>query len=168
MSSPEPYVTRRWGLEGKEWERLADGRVNILIRNGDAVNTEQNIGLYLFSDHFSRKDVFNYSNSPATVELFGKNGKSSRATYNIMVEKKDPADYVEWQNYGADLLDIRDAYVYSVIGGTESIANWDKYIANLKNAGLDEVLKEINTIYPKQLEEMRSNLQSRGFDPSKF
>jgi hypothetical protein len=51
--------------------------------------------------------------------------------------------------------------MWAVIGGTESVNNWDKYLSNLKNAGLDEVLAELNELYPQQQKELEAYLASR-------
>jgi hypothetical protein len=163
MGSPEPYVIKRWGLEGQEYRTLPDGSHELIIVPGSTEAVEKQIGIDLFHDHFARKDEYNYANTPETVQLFADRTRDSRVTYDIGIEKKDPNAYTAWNEYGAELIDQRDAYIYSVISGTESIADWDKYIARLKANGLDEVLAELNELYPKQQEEERAYLSSRGF-----
>jgi ABC-type glycerol-3-phosphate transport system substrate-binding protein len=163
MGSPEPYVIKRWGLEGQEYRTRPDGSHELIIAPGSTEAVEKQIGIDLFHDHFARKDAYNYSNTPETVQMFADRTRDSRITYDIGIEKKDPNAYSAWNEYGAELLDIRNAYLYSVISGTESIAGWDRYIAQLKANGLDEVLAELNELYPKQQEEERAYLSSRGF-----
>jgi putative aldouronate transport system substrate-binding protein len=163
MGSPEPYVIKRWGLEGQEYRTNPDGSHTLIIRPGSNEALEKQIGIDLFHDLFARKDEYNFSNMPETVQLFADRSKDSRPAYDIGIEKKDPNMYKVWNEYGAELLDIRNAYIYNVIGGTESINDWNAYIARLKANGLDEVLAELKELYPKQQEEERAYLASRGF-----
>jgi putative aldouronate transport system substrate-binding protein len=160
MAKPDPYITKRFGIEGQEWVRNADGTVTILSTAD--MNQDQNIGYDLFHDLFARKDFCNISNIPATVALFEKVTKNSRDAYSMGVEKKNPADYKAWLDYGSEITDVRDAFAWGVIGGTRSINEWDKYIADLKKAGLEEVLKELRELYPKQEKEMNDYLAARA------
>jgi len=153
MAAPENYVRKRFGIEGEHYIANADGTYEIVIAGDSNENSEQNIGLKLFQDLFSRKDECNIENTTATSALFEKAKENSRDIYSIMIEKKDPNAYVIGNEYGTDIGDIKLAYFWSVIGGTDTIDNWDKYISDLKAAGLEEVTAELTEIYNKQLEE---------------
>jgi hypothetical protein len=159
MANPDPYIVKRFGWEGQEWNRNPDGTVTVLVNTDQ--NTAQNIGYDLFHDLFARKDFCNITNIPATVELFAKVSRESRSAYDIGVEKKNPTEYKAWLEYGADLQDIRDGFAWGVIEGTRSINEWDKYISDLKAAGLDQVLAEVREIYPKEQKELEGYLASR-------
>jgi putative aldouronate transport system substrate-binding protein len=161
MANPEPYVTRRFGFEGEHWQKNPDGTYTLLVASTDTRNQEENIGLVLFRDHFGRKDEWNISNTPETAALFAKVSRESRGAYDLAIEKKDPNSYKAWAEFGSDVTDIRDAYLWSVIAGTESLDNWDKYLADLKRVGLDEVIAELYELYPKQQQEMEAYL-SKG------
>jgi putative aldouronate transport system substrate-binding protein len=163
MAAPEPYIIKRFGIEGEEYTKNSDGSYEILISGSSNENFERNIGIDMFHDLFARKDWCNISNHPDTVKLFERSGKMSRDAYSIGIEKKNPNMYTVWNEYGAELVDIRDAYIWSVIGGTDSLDNWDRYIANLRANGLDQVLDELQEYYPAQEEERRAYLRSRGF-----
>jgi ABC-type glycerol-3-phosphate transport system substrate-binding protein len=162
MVSPEQYILRRFGIEGEDYVTNPDGSHTILISSQGTENVERNLGINLFQDLVGRKDWCNIGNTPETVDLFTRMSNGSRDSYSLVVERKNPAIYKEWDNYGSELTDIRDAYLWSVIAGTDSINNWDRYLANLKNAGLDQVLAEINGLYPQQEKEMQAYLAARA------
>jgi putative aldouronate transport system substrate-binding protein len=158
MATPENYLIRRFGIEGQEYTKNSDGSYQILIPNNGAENDEKNIGLRLFADCFSRKDFTNIENTPSTTALFERAKVMSRDSYATLIEKKDPNAYPVNMENGTEIGDIKKAYFWSVIGGTESINNWDAYISSLKAAGLDDVLAELKTVYGKQLEERAAYL----------
>jgi hypothetical protein len=109
------------------------------------------MGLKLFQDLFSRKDYCNLDNIQSTTELFEKVKNNSRDAYSIVVEKQNPAAYVKGNEYGTDINDIMTEYVWGVIGGSKSLDDWDSYIAELNEAGLQEVLDEMAVIHAEQM-----------------
>ncbi|GHV01803.1 putative ABC transporter peptide-binding protein YtcQ [Spirochaetia bacterium] len=161
MTNPAPYLVRRFGEEGKEYSKNSDGSYTILISNGGAENDNQNIGMRLFADLVARKDFANIENLPSTTALFTRSGERSRDYYSHYIEKKDPNAYVVQNDLGTEVSDAREAYFWSVVAGTDSIDNWDKYIANLKSAGLDQILAELKDIYGKQQVEHKAYLAGR-------
>jgi putative aldouronate transport system substrate-binding protein len=162
MVSPEQYILRRFGIEGQEYVTNPDGSHTILISSQANENLANNLGINLFQDLVGRKDFCNIGNTPETVELFRRMSEGSRDSYSLVVEKKDPGKYVVWNDLGSEITDVRDAYLWSVISGTDSLNNWDRYLANLKTAGLDDVLEEINRLYPEEDREMQAYLASRA------
>jgi len=159
MQSPEPYVMRRNGIKGTDWDYDANGRYQRLISTTD--NTDKNLGINIFSDMFTRKDEWNVSNIPETAALFKKVSQNSRRAYDKVIERKDVTSYTVWNRYGAELNDIKNGYLWNVISGNESISTWDTYIARLKAAGLDEVLAELKEKYSKQQAEEQAFLAAR-------
>jgi len=160
MKNPENYITVKFGLEGQEWTRNADGSYNVIVSNAGQENQDQNIGLNLLSDFVNRKDEYNIENIPATSLLFERSARMSRDIASVIIEKKDPNAYVVNNDIGSELGDAKQAYFWSVIGGTDTIANWDNYVATLKGAGLDRVLAELADLYGKQVEEQKAYLAS--------
>jgi putative aldouronate transport system substrate-binding protein len=151
MSQPENYIRRRFGVEGEHYIDNGDGTYEFLITSDSAENSEQNMGLKLFQDLFSRKDYCNLDNIQSTTELFEKVKNNSRDAYSIVVEKQNPAAYVKGNEYGTDINDIMTEYVWGVIGGSKSLDDWDSYIAELNEAGLQEVLDEMAVIHAEQM-----------------
>lgn len=158
MANPENYITRRFGLEGKEWTRDASGAYTILIPNNGQENQAQNLGLSLFEALFSRKDFCNIENVPSTTALFERAGRMSRDYSAILIEKKDPNAYAINNDIGSEIGDIREAYYWSVISGNRSINDWNQYLADLNAAGLDRIMDELKTIYDKQRVEQQQYL----------
>jgi putative aldouronate transport system substrate-binding protein len=159
MANPETYITRRFGWDGEVWRRNPDSTVTFLKTSDE--NTAQNIGYDLFHDLFARKDFCNISNIPSTVDLFARVSRESRPAYDRGVERKNPTEYKAWLEYGSEIQDVRDGFVWGVIEGTRSINEWDKYISDLKAAGLDQVLVELRDLYPKEQKELEGYLASR-------
>lgn len=158
LAQPANYITKRFGLEGQEWTRNADGSYNILVSNSGQENQDKNLGLNIFENHFSRKDAANIENIPSTTALFERAGRMSRDYFSYLVEKKDPNAYVINIDIGSEIGDAKDAYFWSVISGNRSINEWDSYIAGLKSSGLDRILAELKTIYDQQQVELRQYL----------
>ncbi|MCL2092905.1 MAG: hypothetical protein FWH12_01810 [Treponema sp.] len=164
MQSPGydgPYVMKRHGVQGLDWDWHPDGTFNRIISATE--NTEMNFGVNIFADMFNRKDRWNISNTPETVALFENRGINSREAYARGVERKDVVSYPVWNRHGADLTDIRDGWIWSVIAGNESINTWDAYITRLNNAGMAEVIEELTERMAIQDRDMREFLSARGF-----
>jgi putative aldouronate transport system substrate-binding protein len=158
MAKPENYITRRFGLENKEWTRDASGTYTILVPNNGQENQAQNIGMSLFEALFSRKDFCNIENTPSTTALFERAGRMSRDYSSILIEKKDPNAYVINNDIGSEIGDIREAFYWSVISGTRSINEWNRYIADLNTAGLDRIMAELKSVYDGQRIEQQQYL----------
>ena len=158
MATPENYIHRRFGVEGEHYVKNDDGSYEILISNSGTENTEQNIGLKLFADLFSRKDFCNIENTPETTALYERAKEQSRDAYSHMIEKKDPSAYVVWNEKGADIEAEVTQYQWGVIAGEKSLDDWDAHIQAMKDAGLDEVMEELNELYPQQQEAMKAYL----------
>ena len=159
MALPDNYITRRFGIEGTDYFKNPDGTYRFIT---EAENQAGNIGIKLFEALFARKDFCNIENPPETTALFERAARMSRDMYATMIEKKDPNAYPVNIENGTEIGDAMLAYFWSVIAGTDSIANWDKYLASLKSAGLDDVLAELKTVYDKQGQEQRTYLANIG------
>jgi putative aldouronate transport system substrate-binding protein len=155
LAKPENYITKRFGLDRQEWTKDAGGAYTILVPNNGQENQTRNLGLNLFQDLFSRKDFCNIENVPSTTALFERAGRMSRDYSSILIEKKDPNAYVVNNDIGTEVGDIQKAFFWSVIAGDRSINEWDRYIADLKAAGLDRIMAELKTVYDKQRAEQQ-------------
>lgn len=147
MSSVENYVERRFGVEGQEYTIDENGIYNAIIGSESDENNTQNIGLNLFNNLFNRKDEALITNIPETTALFEKSGAASRDQAAALVEWKNPASLTAWVDYRTDIEDEVKRYLWSVVGGDESIDTWDTYIASLNGLGLEEVLAEAQESY---------------------
>ncbi len=150
MAKPENYIHRRFGVEGEHYKDNGDGTYEIIVSGDGDENTAQNIGIKLFQDLFSRKDECNIENSESTSALFDKVFENSRDAYKNMVEKKNPAAYVKNNELGTDVGDIAKEYMWSVIGGTKSVDDWDAYVQDVENAGLQEMVDELTELQNEQ------------------
>ncbi len=153
MATPENYIHRRFGVEGEHYIANADGSYEILVTGDGAENTSQNIGIKLFQDLFTRKDFCNIENSEETIALYEKVAKKSRDAYAMTVEKKNPSAYETGNELGTDIDDITQQYFWGVIGGGQSIDDWDSFIADLTAAGVDDVIDELTEIHGAQIKE---------------
>ena len=156
MATPENYIHRRFGVEGEHWVKNDDGSYEILVSNSGEENTTQNIGLKLFQDLFARKDECNIENTAETSALYEKVKESSRDAYAQMIEKKDPNAYEAWNEYGTDIETEVSTYQWGVIAGEKSLDDWDAHVQAMYDAGLQEVMDELNELYPQQQAEMEA------------
>ena len=162
MATPENYIHRRFGVEGEHYIDNGDGTYEILISNDGTENTEQNIGLKLFQDLFSRKDACNIENSQSTTELFAKVAANSRDAYSHTIEKRNPDAYVVNNELGTDVGDIIKKYMWGVIGGSQSLDDWDAYVKEVEDAGVQKIIDELTELHGaqvKQYEEYMKNAQ---------
>jgi putative aldouronate transport system substrate-binding protein len=158
LARPENYITKRFGLEGREWTRDSGGAYTINISNNSQENQAQNIGLGFFEALFARKDFCNIENTPETTALFDRAGRMSRDYSAVLIEKKDPNAYPINIDIGSEIGDLKDAYFWSVISGDRSINDWNRYISDLNAAGLDRILAELQTVYNGQQGEQEQYL----------
>lgn len=151
MAKPENYLRRRFGVEGRDYVDNGDGSYEIINDGNGTVNTEQNLGIKLFQDLFSRKDEYNIENTAETAELYEKVKENSRIAYNHMIEKRDPSLYEVNNELGTDIGDIMKEYAWSVISGNRSLDEWDTYLEDLEDAGLQDVIDELTELHGAQL-----------------
>lgn len=149
MCSLENYVERRYGVEGEDYT-IEDGLYIPVIAPESDANNEQNIGLNLFNNLFNRKDEGLISNTPDTKALFEKSGANSRDRAAQLIEWRNPADLTVWTPIQTDVEDEKDRYLWAVVGGQESIDNWDTYISTLNALGLEEAVAEAQEVYDAQ------------------
>lgn len=164
MAKPENYVRKRFGVEGRDYTDNGDGTYTIIHAGDGAENTEQNLGINLFQDLFARKDEYNIANSKETSELFEKVKENSRDAYSHSIEKRNPAAYEVNNDLGTDIGDIMTEYAWSVIGGNKSLDDWDTYISDLENAGLQDILDELAELHGMQIEQYETYLSENGFN----
>lgn len=153
MATEENYIHRRFGVEGRDYKNNGDGTYEIINPGDGAVNTEQNLGITLFQDLFSRKDACNISNTAETTALFEKVKENSRDAYAKSVEKKNPDAYVVNNDLGTDVGDMMKEYTWGVIGGGKSLDDWDTYVQDIENAGLQQIMDELAEIHGAQVKE---------------
>lgn len=151
MAQSENYIHRRFGVEGRDYIDNGDGTYEIIHAGDGSENTEQNLGIKLFQDLFSRKDSCNIENTEATSELFQKVFESSRDAYVNTIEKKSPDKYVVNNELGTDLGDICTEYMWGVIGGSKSLDDWDRYVQDIEDAGVQEMLDELKELHGAQM-----------------
>jgi len=159
MCGLENYIERRYGVEGEDYT-IEGGLYNPIIAPESDENNTQNIGLNLFNNLFNRKDEGLISNTPETTALFAKSGAASRDQAAALVEWRNPASLTAWVESRTDIEDEKNRYMWSVVGGEESVDSWDTYIATLNGLGLEDVLAEAQEIYNTeagQLEEYMNN-----------
>ncbi len=148
MVADENYIARRFGTEGTHYEFDSEGTFTTLLEPGQ--NEADNLGIGLFDNLINRKDETNISNVPSTIELFNKSGENSQDMYASLVEWKDPSAFESWMDNGTDITDAKDEFIWGVIAGTDSIDNWDTYVADLNSLGLEEAIAEANEDYTAQ------------------
>ena len=153
MATPENYIHRRFGVEGRDYVDNGDGTYEIIHAGDGSENTEQNLGIKLFQDLFARKDACNIENVAETTELFEKVKNSSRDAYAKSIEKKNPDAYEVNNDIGTDIGDAMKEYTWGVIGGNKSLDEWDAYVANMENLGVQRVIDELTEIHGAQVEE---------------
>lgn len=161
MAQPENYLRRRFGVEGRDYTDNGDGTYTIIHAGDGSENTEQNLGIKLFQDLFSRKDEYNISNTEETTALFERAKEDSRIAYSHTIEKRDPSAYEVNNELGTDIGDIMKEYSWSVISGNKSLDDWDTYIADLEAAGLQDVLDELTELHGAQVEEYEAYMSAQ-------
>ncbi|MBQ6886040.1 MAG: extracellular solute-binding protein [Lachnospiraceae bacterium] len=153
MAKPENYLRRRFGVEGRDYVDNGDGTYEIIHSGDGAENTEQNLGIKLFQDLFSRKDEYNISNTAETTALFERAKDDSRIAYSHTIERRNPTLYKVNNELGTDIGDIVKEYSWSVISGNRSLEEWDTYIADLEAAGLQQVIDELTQLHGQQMKD---------------
>ncbi len=153
LATPENYIHRRFGVEGRDYIDNGDGTYEIINSGDGPENTEQGLGIKLFQDLFSRKDECNIENSEETSALFEKVKANSREAYTHTIEKKNPAQYEVNNELGTDLGDIVKEYMWGVISGSKSLDDWDSYVEEVKEAGLQEILDELTELHGAQMKQ---------------
>ncbi len=161
MCGLENYIERRYGNEGEEYTIDENGQYNAIIAPESEENMAQNIGLDLFNNLFNRKDEGNLGNTPETTELFERSGANSRYAHDHLVEWRNPADLTLWVDCGTDIGDAKNQYLWSVIGGQDSIDNWDTYIASLEGYGLRDAEAEAQEVYDAQAEKLQAYMDNK-------
>ena len=129
MCGLDNYIERRYGVEGEDYTIDENGLYNPIIAPESDENNTQNIGLNLFNNLFNRKDEGLISNTPETKALFEKSGANSRDRAAQLVEWRNPADLTLFTPIQADVEDEVNRYIWAVIGGQDSVDNWDTYIS---------------------------------------
>lgn len=160
MATPENYIHRRFGVEGEHYIDNGDGTYEILISGDGEENNAQNIGLKLFQDLFSRKDFCNIENTESTSELFTRVFEDSRDAYTHTIEKKNPAAYVVNQDKGTDIGDAATKYIWGVIGGSQSLDDWDKFVQEVTDLGVQDVIDELTEIHGAQVKQYEEYVKS--------
>ena len=140
-------------MEGRDYIDNGDGTYEIINSGDGTENTEQGLGIKLFQDLFSRKDECNIENSEETSALFEKVKANSREAYTHTIEKKNPAQYEVNNELGTDLGDIVKEYMWGVISGSKSLDDWDSYVEEVKEAGLQEILDELTELHGAQMKQ---------------
>ncbi len=159
MTASDNYIHRQYGVEGEHYEYDEDGNYVAIINPDGEDNKTQNIGLKLFYNCVNRKDECNIGNTPETTELFNKSGENSRDRAAQLVEWKDPNAFTTWLDYGTDIGDQKDQYMWGVIAGTnDTETGWDNYIATLNSLGLEEATAQANELYASQEAAMETYL----------
>ncbi len=160
MCGLENYIERRYGVEGEDYT-IEDGIYNPIIAPEGEENNTQNIGLNLFNNLFNRKDEGLISNIPETTALFKKSGDASRDMAAHLIEWRNPADLTTWVDISTDVTDTKNEYMWNVIGGQDSLDNWDNYIATLNGYGLEEAVAEAQEIYDAQAARMDEYMSNK-------
>ena len=159
MATPENWIHKKFGVEGRDYKDNGDGPYEIINPGDGAVNTEQNLGINLFQDLFARKDAANIANTEETTELFEKVKENSRDAYAKTIEKKNPDAYTVNNDLGTDIGDAMKEYTWGVIGGGKSLDDWDSYVDKINGLGLQDVLDELKEIHGKQVEDYQKYLE---------
>ena len=159
MAKPENYIRRRFGVEGRDYKDNGDGTYEIIHSGDGPENTEQNLGIKLFQDLFTRKDECNIENSEETAALFEKVKENSRDAYKLTIEKKNPEKYEVGNELGTDIGDISKEYMWGVISGSQSLDDWDRFVSDIENAGIQEVQEELTQLHTAQLEQYEKYME---------
>lgn len=67
------------------------------------------------------------------------------------IEKKSTDKYVINNELGTDVGDICTEYMWGVIGGSKSLDDWDRYVQDIEDAGVQEVLDELKELHGAQM-----------------
>lgn len=159
MAKPENYIRRRFGVEGRDYKDNGDGTYEIIHSGDGPENTEQNLGIKLFQDLFTRKDECNIENSEETAALFEKVKENSRDAYKLTIEKKNPEKYEVGNELGTDIGDISKEYMWGVISGSQSLDDWDRFVSDIENVGIQEVQEELTQLHTAQLEQYEKYME---------
>lgn len=162
MATEENYIHRHFGVEGRDYKDNGDGTYEIIHDSNGSENTEMGIGIALFQDLFARKDACNIANTGETTELFEKVKNNSRDAYAKTIEKKNPDAYVVNNDIGTDIGDAMKEYTWGVIGGGKSLDDWDAYVANIENLGLQKIIDELTEIHGAQVKAYDAYMAEQG------
>ena len=81
------------------------------------------------------------------------------------MEWRNPADLTLFTPIQADVEDEVNRYIWAVIGGQDSVDNWDTYISTLNSLGLEEAVAEAQEVYNAQaakLQAYQANKTNQG------
>ena len=71
----------------------------------------------------------------------------------------NPDAYVVNNDIGTDIGDAMKEYTWGVIGGNKSLDDWDSYVANLENLGLQRIVDELTEIHGAQVESYQKYME---------
>lgn len=133
------------GEEGTHYTLNEDGMA-IYTDAYSVLDAQQRDGLKSFfvNMRFGQQLVYSYGKEVG-VQMAFINEK-----YAPLVENSIPANSYNAAalEYGADVTAIADEFFMRALSSTMDIdAEWDGYVKNMNNAGLDEIMKEYNAIY---------------------
>ncbi|OPJ59275.1 extracellular solute-binding protein [Clostridium oryzae] len=163
--SDEGQELTKWGVEGKTYNKSSDG-VRTLAKGINFNNLSKNPSS---NDKDLRKDfgfsggVFSYGGS---YELEDSMRNDLEKTFQkSMADKKvlptaPPILYDEDEREQANmkdtpLMDYVKAQTLKFMLGSESLSNWDKYVAQCKAKGSEDLTKQANDIYRKTKDKLK-------------
>lgn len=63
---------------------------------------------------------------------------------------------------GTDIGDICKEYMWGVISGSQSLDDWDQFVSDIENAGIQDVLDELTELHTAQMKEYETYMAEHG------
>lgn len=86
--------------------------------------------------------------------------EESRDAYAHTIEKKNPAAYVVNQDKGTDIGDAATKYIWGVIGGSQSLDDWDKFVQEVTDLGVQDIIDELTEIHGAQVRQYEEYIKN--------
>lgn len=146
IASPEVYKLITFGKEGEHYE-LVDGQYVSLIEP-DEMN---NLGLRNYDWYISRKDEANIQNSPEVIDMYARAEQTSMPMREKIAYFKGD-DRPVWEEYGTDILTLRDTTFWGIIAGTLPITAFDDFVEQYYQLNGAEIDQEATELYQQEAE----------------
>lgn len=137
------YNALSFGIEGKHYEKLADGKAKAIA--GSGWNNSSNA--WKFGNQFNAM-LLDGQQDDLWEATKKQNDESQKSLVLGFVFDTDPV-----VNYMSQIETVRQKYKVRNTGAEDPANYWDTYIADMKTAGRDEVKAELQ----KQLDEFKKN-----------
>lgn len=145
LLSDEGIVLSKFGIEGKTYEKAADGKIT-LINNANPADTFKAINAFaaLACWNFNTMDSSLFPNSTPEFYL-NKDKERLDEARQIAIPEYNQACTSAYVGMGKSLsLNVQDDMLNIMTGKDPVNDMWQKIIDNYKTQGLDDIIKEVN------------------------